>query len=144
MRRNIVTYPSQQEKEVLHTQLNLLGAKKVIVEFRGGGDDGQVEGVFYIDRNGNTQDIPQDMIAWTKVTYGTQEQETKDTSLVDVLEDLCYRALDGTGLDWYNNEGGQGQLTIDFTESPPSTTLQVGVNTMTTDDHEFDLDEEIE
>jgi hypothetical protein len=144
MRRNIVTYPSQQEKEVLHTQLNLLGAKEVIVEFRGGGDDGQVEGVYYRDKHDEMQDIPTNMIAWTKVAYGHQTAEQKETTLVDVLEDLCYRALDGTGLDWYNNEGGQGQLVIDFRESPPRTTLHVGVNTMTTDDHDFDLDEEIE
>lgn len=139
-----MTYPSQQEKEVLHTQLNLLGAKEVIVEFRGGGDDGQVDGVFYRDKNDDIQDIPSDMIAWTKQTYGQQQAETKNMTLVDVLEDVCYRALDGTGLDWFNNEGGQGRLTIDFRESPPKTTLHVGINTMTTDDHEFDLDEEME
>lgn len=135
-------FPSKQEKETLLTQLNLLGAKKVYVEFRGGGDDGQVDGVFYRDKHDEMQDIPTDMIAWTKVAYGHQTAEQKDTSLVEVLEDLCYRALDETGLDWYNNEGGQGQLTIDFTENPPSINLSVGVNTMTTDDHDFDLNEE--
>lgn len=137
-------FPSKTEKETLLTQLNLLGAKYVYVEFRGGGDDGQVEGVYYRDKNDDIQDIPTDMIAWTKQTYGKQEKETKNMTLVDVLEDVCYRALDETGLDWYNNEGGQGQLTIDFTDSPPNIYLNVGVNTMTTEDHDFDLNEEEE
>ena len=137
-------FPNKQEKETLLTQLNLLGAKKVYVEFRGGGDDGQVEGVYYRDKHDEMQDLPTDMIAWTKQTYGKQEKETKNMTLVDVLEDVCYRALDQTGLDWYNNEGGQGQLTIDFTESPPSINLNVGINTMTTDDHDYDLNEEEE
>ena len=137
-------YPNKQEKETLLTQLNLLGAKSVYVEFRGGGDDGQVESVYYIDRQDNHHDIPKDMMAWTKMTYGKQAPETKDTSLVDVLEDLCYRALDQTGLDWYNNEGGQGQLVIDFTDNPTSIMLNVGINTMTTDDHDYDLNEEDE
>lgn len=137
-------FPSKEEKETLLTQLNLLGAKRVYVEFRGGGDDGQVEGVYYQDKHDEMQDIPTDMIAWTKQTYGNQEKETKNMTLVDVLEDVCYRALDHTGLDWYNNEGGQGQLTIDFTESPPNIFLNVGVNTMTTEDHNFDLNDEEE
>ena len=137
-------FPSKQEKETLLTQLNLLGAKEVIVEFRGGGDDGQVEGVYYRDKHDEMQDLPTDMIAWTKQTYGKQEKETTNMTLVDVLEDVCYRALDETGLDWYNNEGGQGQLRIEFTESPPKIFLNVGVNTMTTDDHYFDLNDEEE
>lgn len=137
-------FENEQEKATLMTQLNLLGAKEVVVEFRGGGDDGQVDATYYIDINGNAQDIPQDMIAWTKMTYGTQEKITEKITLIDVLEDVCYRALDGTGLDWYNNEGGQGNLRIDLRESPVKTTLYVGINTMTTDDHEFDLDEEME
>lgn len=134
-------FPSKQEKETLLTQLNLLGAKRVYVEFRGGGDDGQVDGVYYRDKNDEIHDIPSDMISWTTMTYGSQQPDTKQTKLNEVLEDLCYRALDQTGLDWYNNEGGQGQLTIDFTESPPSIYLNVGVNTMTTEDHDFDLNE---
>lgn len=137
-------FPNKQEKETLLTQLNLLGAKEVIVEFRGGGDDGQVDGVFYIDRNNETQDIPNDMIAWTTMTYGNQQPDTRQTKLQNVLEDLCYRALDNTGLDWCNNEGGQGQLTIDFRESPPTIELHVGINTMSTEDYNFDMDDEEE
>ena len=146
MRRNIVEniFPSKEEKQTLLTQLNLLGAKHVYVEFRGGGDDGEIEGVYYRDKNDEMLDIPKDMIAWTKQTYGEQPKETKDTSLIDVLEDLCYRALDQTGLDWYNNEGGQGNLHIDFTETPTAISLNVGINTMSTDDHHFDMNEEEE
>jgi hypothetical protein len=137
-------FPSKQEKDTLLTQLNLLGAKRVYVEFRGGGDDGQVEGVYYKDKHDEIQDIPTDMISWTQKTYGSQTPETKTMTLVDVLTDLCYRALDNTGLDWYNNEGGQGQLVIDFTDNPTSIILNVGINTMTTDDHDFDLNDEEE
>lgn len=137
-------FPSKKERETLLTQLNLLGAKFVIVEFRGGGDSGQVEEIFYRDKNDVDQGIPDDMIAWTKQTYGNAEPKTERIKLNDVLEDLCYRALDETGLDWYNNEGGQGQLRIEFTESPPKIFLNVGVNTMTTDDHYFDLNDEEE
>ena len=135
-------FPSKEEKQKLLTQLNLLGAKHVYVDFRGGGDDGQIESVYYKDRQDNHQDIPKDMISWTQVVYGDKPKITKEMSLVDVLEDLCYRALDEVSLDWCNNEGGQGYLHIDFTESPPKTDLQIGINTMSTDDYGFELDDE--
>ena len=137
-------YPSNEEKQKLLTQLNLLGATTVVVEFRGGGDEGEIENVYYIDRNGDTQEIPKDMISWTQMVYGDKPKLTKEMSLVDVLEDLCYRALDEVSLDWCNNEGGQGHLHIDFTQSPPTTHLDIGINTMSTDDHNFDMDEDEE
>jgi hypothetical protein len=134
-------FPNKQEKETLLTQLNLLGAKRVYVSFRGGGDEGQVEETYYRDVNDNTHEIPSDMIAWTKQAYGQQQAETKNETLVEVLEDLCYRALDETGWDWYNNDGGQGELIIDFTETPPKIDLSVGINTMSTEYHDYDLNE---
>jgi len=141
-RSNIVIYPSKLQKETLLTQLNLLGAKEVFVEFRGGGDDGQIESVYYIDRNDEHLEIPKDMISWTQMVYGDKPKLTKEMSLVDVLEDLCYRALDEVSLDWCNNEGGQGHLHIDFTQSPPTTHLDIGINTMSTDDHNYDMDDD--
>ena len=134
-------FANEQEKATLLTQLNLLGAKEVRVEFQGGGDDGQVDGVYMLDNNSSEIEVPDDMIAWTTLTYGEQEAESKPTKLVDALEDLCSRALDNTRLDWYNNAGGQGSLTIDFKENPPTITLHVGINQTTTDDYEYDLNE---
>ena len=137
-------FANEQEKATLLTQLNLLGAKRVVVDFQGGGDDGQVDGVYLYDQNNVDIDVPNDMIAWTTQTYGGQEAESKQTKLVDALEDLCSRALDNTGLDWYNNDGGQGNLTIDFKENPPSIKLNVGINHRTTEDYEYDLNDEEE
>ena len=135
-------FANEQEKTTLLTQLNLLGAKRVVVEFQGGGDDGQVDGVYITDQNDDYIDIPNDMIAWTTQTYGDQQSEQKQTKLFDALEDLCSRALDETGLDWYNNDGGQGNLVIDFRENPPSIKLNVGINHRQTEDFEYDLNDE--
>ena len=137
-------FANEQEKTTLLTQLNLLGAKKVVVTFQGGGDDGQIEEVFMVDNNDAYIDIPNDMIAWTTLTYGDQQSEPKQTKLIDALEDLCSRALDNTGLDWYNNDGGQGNLEINFKDNPPSIKLNVGINHTTTDDYQYDLNDEEE
>jgi hypothetical protein len=73
-----------------------------------------------------------------------ETDETKLTPVLDVLRDATEIMLEESGLDWYNNEGGQGSLTIQLDQSPPSVVLNVGVNTTTTDDHEFDYTDDEE
>lgn len=130
-------FSSEEEKIALLTQLNLLGVKEVEVEFSGGGDSGQIDSVMYSDTHGDWHQIPNDLISWTKQAYGEQEAKPERMTLNDVLEDLCYRALDKCGLDWYNNDGGQGNLVIDFNETPPEIKLNVSINYTSTEDHEF-------
>ena len=52
--------------------------------FQGGGDSGALDGD--IDINGSSENIPQ------------------------LIEDMLYKWLDETDIDWYNNEGGQGSF----------------------------------
>lgn len=55
-----------------------------IIQFQGGGDDGEIEKNITI--NGSLERVP-------KLIY-----------------DMVYQWLIGTGIDWYNNEGGQGNF----------------------------------
>jgi hypothetical protein len=52
--------------------------------FQGGGDSGALDGD--IDINGSSEDMPQ------------------------LIEDMLYKWLEETDIDWYNNEGGQGSF----------------------------------
>jgi len=52
--------------------------------FNGGGDSGALDGD--IDINGSSEDMPQ------------------------LIEDMLYKWLEETDIDWYNNEGGQGSF----------------------------------
>lgn len=54
------------------------------IKFQGGGDDGEIEDE--IDINGSLERVP-------KLIY-----------------DMVYQWLTNTGIDWYNNEGGQGSF----------------------------------
>jgi hypothetical protein len=54
------------------------------IKFQGGGDDGEIENE--IDINGSLERVP-------KLIY-----------------DMVYQWLTNTGIDWYNNEGGQGSF----------------------------------
>jgi hypothetical protein len=54
------------------------------IRFQGGGDDGEIED--NIEINGSSESVP-------KLIY-----------------DMVYQWLTDTGIDWYNNEGGQGSF----------------------------------
>jgi hypothetical protein len=57
-----------------------------MVQFQGGGDDGEIENDIQI--NESSERVP-------KLIY-----------------DMLYKWLTDTGIDWYNNEGGQGNFTF--------------------------------
>ena len=61
------------------------------IRFQGGGDDGEIED--NIDINGSSESVP-------KLIY-----------------DMVYQWLTDTGIDWYNNEGGQGSFLFQPAES---------------------------
>lgn len=90
------------------------GIKSVHIEFNGSGDDGSIE-VVTIDGVDKT---PQ----WNS-DYSYSKMKSKDP-LADRLIDWAYKFLDGTGVDWVNNEGGFGTLDFDV----PNRTFKFEVN----------------
>jgi len=70
------------------------GVKTFKINYSGSGDSGGIDGITYFDK----------------------ENEAIDHTNVDInhdgLQDLCYPLLEGIE-DWYNNDGGDGVLTVD-------------------------------
>jgi hypothetical protein len=131
-------FDSKDEAVALTTQLKMLGVAKVGISFQGSGDSGEID---YIELyNANSEDIPMptDMVAWTKQVYGEQKPETKQVKLRDALEDIGYRVLDETGMDWYNNEGGQGYVYLNVdSDAVFNVNVDMEINITQTEDHEF-------
>lgn len=75
-----------QAKEILD-RLTLAGAKNIYIGFDGSGDDGSVHAIDGLDEN----------------EHITEED----------LENWAYDLIAGTGVDWYNNEGGFGTINLD-------------------------------
>lgn len=73
-------------KDILD-KLMLVGAENVSIEFDGSGDEGSVHNIDGLFENEHIN-----------------EEE---------LEDWAYDLIGGTGVDWYNNEGGFGTINID-------------------------------
>lgn len=113
------------------------GATEIVVRFDGSGDSGSIDEV-YIDLKEpliveyDEESTRYDGDKW--VTTST----TKQVPLRDALEQITYDMLEKTGIDWYNNDGGYGELNVDLVQG----TIQLEVNSryteVTTDTFELD------
>ena len=127
-------FPSEEHRTTLLGTLKLLGVQHITVEFSGSGDSGSIDQVNLNDANGNNIDVSGHKIDWmtSYQTYKDGKWETKselsNMPLNLVLESVTYAAIETTGLDWYNNDGGQGTFEIDLTVSPPRIDLDIGIN----------------
>jgi hypothetical protein len=134
-------FSSKDEAVALTTQLKMLGVATVGIVFSGAGDNGEVEAVYLHNANDEVVDMQTDMVAWTKQVYGEQKPETKQVMLRDALEDIGYRVLDETGMDWYNNDGGQGTVYLKVDSGEVFTVrVDMEINITQTEDHEFEYD----
>lgn len=145
-------FPSKEKKELLVNLLLVMGCTKVMVHFAGGGDEGSIESVEVLDKDGNAINIDHVELEWEReiaeadprTNEWRERTETKLTSMHDILKEITENALEASGLDWYNNEGGQGDFFIYPTETPVRIELDVGINYTATDHHHHDYTDEEE
>ena len=143
-------FPSPKHRAVFLTTLSTLGVAKLIVNFSGGGDSGDIDSIDAYNADMNTEIPLTAQIPWSSdenyfnMDEGTWEQRTKEEvmTLEKIARELTVQALEAQGLDWYNNDGGQGTLEIDFATSPPTITLDIGINYTSVEEHSFDLSED--
>lgn len=84
----------RKEQDMLSTMMALkdLGITKIQVDYSGGGDSGQIDDITFMGKDDKSLEVPSD---------------TKDQ-----VEKYAYYLLEDVE-DWYNNEGGWGQINID-------------------------------
>lgn len=137
-------FPDKDKKNVLITFLRMIGGVRVVVDFQGGGDSGEVSNAQLFDKHEKTIDITKSKLDWStekdvfKDGVWSTESEQNFVVANDILVSATETMLENEGLDWYNNDGGQGSLTIDLTTEPPTMLLDVNINRMETDNYEFD------
>lgn len=76
--------------------LAIAGAEIVEIYFDGSGDSGSIEDLAARDEKEEIISIP--------------------ATIKEKLEDWAYGVLEGTGVDWYNNDGGFGTIILDVKE----------------------------
>ena len=79
---------AKTQSEIIFDKLKELEITSVTVYFDGCGDSGEIH--------------------WVEFT-----PELDDNSFSKEIEDWAYDVLEGTGVDWYNNEGGFGTIVLD-------------------------------
>lgn len=128
---------------LLIQKLKECGIKEVVVSFDGSGDSGQIEDVSF-----GSMQKPDASVEWV-VTDSTwvngvwvEKHEVKSIDIHSALESFCYEALEDAGIDWYNNDGGYGELRINL--DPIEVYLEVNTRYTHTDTSSFGFDENLE
>lgn len=107
------------------TDLRARGAVEIEVYFDGYGDSGSIETVSAEDVNGEP------------IALTNEEQQA--------IEELCTCSLSAEGIDWYNDDGGYGTMTVPLADEPPRADFDVSVRFTDTDSRDFsvELDDEM-
>ena len=93
-------YGEETYNEVLRLFEKIGENGQATIQFQGGGDDGSIDD--YVDINGSSEDTPK------------------------LINEMVNEWLTNTGIDWYNNEGGQG--TFSFLPKNGEIVLEIGTN----------------
>lgn len=124
-----------------------VGADKICVTFDGSGDSGSVDEVaIYGSDNGQIKvdfGVPYAVTSssWVDGKWNKTE-EVKMMPVKEALEQFCYDMLENTNIDWYNNDGGFGELNI--TLNPVEISLEVNTRYTEVNTDFFELDGELE
>lgn len=105
---------SQTDRHVFMQRFCKLMIDHVLIEFSGSGDSGNVDviQISYVEGHGPSE----------------AKKEESEKELIDELDTWTYEYLAGVGVDWYNNEGGQGQIEFDMRHPPFTFKSNVDVN----------------
>lgn len=127
------------------------GVKTVSVEFDGSGDSGSLGEItlgFVPGRDGEEEQILNTRLEALKtssvydpVTHQWIVQYTPELMTVEeILKQATDAALERSNLDWYNNDGGYGTLTLKLRNEAgePELVLDMHIRETRTDDHTFD------
>ena len=126
----------QESNALCYNLVKSAGVSSVMVSFSGSGDSGSIYSVDCLAADHSQVDmVSATALMWPNERSTFNEASSKwevavadlPLSIPEILESVTYDALEQSGVDWYNNDGGQGEFTIDLSVDPPGITLGVGV-----------------
>lgn len=110
---------TKETKDIIVFTMRTRGVVRAVGDYSGSGDSGQFDGVTFYGVGGGRVDVPETVTVPVEFTnedpYTGSETQTREVqSLAAAVETLTLAALDASGHDWYNNDGGQGQFVIEL------------------------------
>jgi hypothetical protein len=103
---------SQANKGAVFDLLAAANITRVLVEFDGEGDSGQINTLTAF-RGDERADLPATMVSVQNVAWGDANPVAMQSTLGSAIETLCYDYLEETHGGWENNEGGFGEFHLD-------------------------------
>lgn len=98
---------TELEMTSLLIELADLGVTGIKIHYDGAGDSGAIEYIWYTTKECSEPTDVDDAITWAT----TEELKDLSTGIKSSLEDYAYELLENVE-DWYNNEGGYGNICI--------------------------------
>lgn len=114
---------AKSERTGLALRISQAGWHIVEVEFSGSGDSGQIDYISVTKEDGES------------FTFfdGNKDLSEDESNLLEDISDWTYDYLSGTGVDWYNNDGGQGTVEFDVSTVPFSFFCSIDQNETTSE-----------
>lgn len=96
------------EQELMQTLIQLadLGVTGIRIYYEGGGDSGCIEGMLYTDKEGVS------LIEVQNLPWDSKDLRKLNSELASNIENFTTDTILDTIEDWWNNEGGNGTLSI--------------------------------
>jgi hypothetical protein len=112
---DLVAKANVLNKAIVFDALAAAGITDILVEFDGGGDSGQIEGV--LARAGDKPiDLPTTTLSLHTAGWGEPELAVTELPLAEAIENLCYGYLEQKHEGWENNDGAYGEFTFNVAE----------------------------
>lgn len=88
---------------------------KVVVQFDGYGDSGQIEEITVTDADGAERTLPDVAVTLRQVDFGEEQPRILSQPLQEAIETMTYGLLSSSHCGWENNEGAFGDFVFDVT-----------------------------
>ena len=134
----------EAERNRFFAQIQLLDITRIVVDYSGSGDSGAIDSVTAMNKDNSAVSVDNPTFQgkqirdWHDVKKGWQKTiEDHTYTMEEYITHITEVALEATGLDWYNNEGGQGSFNIKVTSDGFELKLAVGINEIHVDTSTF-------
>jgi hypothetical protein len=99
-------------KAALFGALSEAGVTRIVVEFDGEGDSGQLDNVAAYCGEA-LREIPEATVELRQISWGADKHDTRNAPLREAVEQLCYDFLEQEHGGWENNDGAFGAFEFD-------------------------------
>jgi len=123
-------------KAVVFDALVASGVTRIIAEFDGEGDSGQLNGVAAY-RGETLVALPLQPISLQRSEFNTQGLTTRSETLENAVITLCYDYLEQEYAGWENNDGAYSEFTFDVAARLIELDMNVRVSDTTHYNHTF-------